>query len=551
MSGLAQIWVGQVLEGRYRLESLVGEGGFSVVFRATDLERGRDVAVKLMDPPRGMGREAIARLRQRFQKEAAVTVHLPLHPNLVRVLGFGTERDVDFLVMELLRGESLKERMANPLPVPLHTALHVLRDAARGVAVGHECGLVHRDLKPANIFLEDAGGAEPHVRILDFGIAKALDDADEEETRTHLTMPGEWFGSEFYSPPEHLRRDAVTRASDVFMLGVVAFELLTRTRLYTREDQNRRRQGLPVPVPSLAARNPQVPAEVERIVRRALAEEPAERYPDAGALAADLHRAVCRLRGAIVPDDATLLVAEDDTDVPGADRTVLAPGLRADDPEVVEIGAAVQKRRRWPLGRGGTRVAAAGVVLVTGTAAGMALTTSRGAAPPPVAAPALTAAGENDAGLRLFRGGEYEEAVQAFDRALRKSPGHAEYMNNRAYALFRAGRIGEGIVGLQEVIAQHPDREVAYSNLAEAQLAQGDTAGAITTLQALLQTDPSGLRRREAHALLSRLGADAWDLREWNDTAEPAVVEEEFPDFVTEESAAVATDTIWWDDDQG
>src|SRR5688500_6005635 len=230
MAGLAQFLVGHELNGRYRLSTVLGEGGFGVVFRAADLERGRDVAVKVLDPPRGMTPVQVERLRQRFVHEAEVAARLPLHPNLVRVLDFGSTERLDYLVMELLRGESLRERMARPEPMSLRSALHLLRDAARGVAVGHENGLVHRDIKPPNLFLEESGSAEPMVRVLDFGIAKVLDEADDEETRTHLTLPGEWFGSEFYSPPEHLRRESVTRASDVYSLGVVAFELLTRSR---------------------------------------------------------------------------------------------------------------------------------------------------------------------------------------------------------------------------------------------------------------------------------------------------------------------------------
>src|SRR5688500_2276780 len=206
MAGLADFLVGQILNGRYRLEAVLGQGGFGIVFRAHDAQRPREVAVKVLDPPRGLGPAEVERLRQRFQREAAVAARLPLHPNLVRVLDFGADTRIDYLVMELLHGESLRERLADPAPLTLRTALHVLRDAARGVGVGHESGLVHRDLKPANIFLE-AGQKEPHVRILDFGIATLLDEVDEEETRTHLTLPGEWFGSEYYCPPEHLRRE--------------------------------------------------------------------------------------------------------------------------------------------------------------------------------------------------------------------------------------------------------------------------------------------------------------------------------------------------------
>jgi tRNA A-37 threonylcarbamoyl transferase component Bud32/tetratricopeptide (TPR) repeat protein len=542
MSGLAQFLVGHVLNERYRLDSVLGQGGFGVVFRAADLQRDREVAVKVMDPPRGMGPAETERLRQRFQREAAVAARLPMHPNLVPVLDVGSDARVDFLVMQLLRGESLRERLARPEPLGLRTALHILRETARGVAAGHETGLVHRDLKPANIFLE-GDGPEPSVRVLDFGIAKVLDDEEDEETRTHLTMPGEWFGSEFYCAPEHLRREPVTRTADVFSLGVVAFEVLTRTRLFTREDQNRRRAGLPVPIPSLVARNPQVPRDVEWIVRRALLDDASQRFSNAGEMAAELHRAISSLRRAADhPAESAETVA-----VPAQDRravsvepdeaTVAAvpaaqPGFFAFARRKVELAAddplsAEMEKVRWRRMR--TLAARAAVVAVLasgGVMGGIALAANRDYEGAP-AAPArvLTAVEENEEGLRRFRAGEYGLSLGHFRRAMEKAPGQAEYMNNHAYALLRAGRAQEAVTALQDVIAQHPEREVAYSNLAEAQLALADTAGAITTLNALLATNPSQMRRREAEIFLRRLGGDSWDTAEWDDVQEAETVE--------------------------
>ena len=537
MAGLAEFLVGHELNGRYRLQTVLGEGGFGVVFRAADLERGRDVAVKVLDPPRGMTPPQVERLRQRFVHEAEVAARLPLHPNLVRVLDFGSTERLDFLVMELLRGESLRERLARPEPLALRSALHLLRDAARGVAVGHENGLVHRDLKPANIFLETAGGAEPHVRILDFGIAKMLDEDDEEETRTHLTLPGEWFGSEFYSPPEHLRREAVTRASDVYSLGVVGFELLTRTRLFTRDDMVRRKQGLPVPIPSMAARNPNVPREVEVILRRALAEDPGVRYADAGVFATELHRALSRLRRHVdIPVDATVAAPEDATvlavagDADGATvlaevqgRNVFGLRRRTRDAEPAGLDAELERVRMRRLRKRALQAATVAVMGIGAVAGGYGLAAMRAESPTaPFTAPArvLDAAEENADGLARFRAGEYAAALEAFARAKEKAPANAEYANNYAYALLRAGRTDEAVEALSDVVARYPERQVAYSNLAEAQLAQADTAGAIASMQALLALDPAPVRRREAEALLGRLGASQSDFEEWEDVQE-------------------------------
>jgi Flp pilus assembly protein TadD len=541
MGGLAQFLVGHVLSDRYRLDSVLGQGGFGVVFRAADLQRGREVAVKVLDPPRGMGDVQVERLRQRFGREAEMAACLPLHPNLVRVLDFGSTERLDYLVMELLRGESLRERMARPEPVPLRSALHVLRDAARGVAVGHENGLVHRDLKPANLFLEESGSAEPMVRVLDFGIAKVLDEADDEETRTHLTLPGEWFGSEFYSPPEHLRRERVTRASDVYSLGVVAFELLTRSRLFTADDQVRRRQGLPVPIPSMAARNPAVPREVEVVVRRALAESPADRWEDAGEMATELHRALGRLRRAAdlpspvpaaAPADATAVQVDGDATVlaaaPAAAAGLFGLRRRTRDVDPTGLEDELERLRIRTLRTRAVKLVAGLLLGTLGVAGGYGIAAMRAAGEPAPAAVqprATTAAEENEAGLARFRRGDYAGAAEAFAKAVQRAPGQAEYANNHAYALLRAGQTQAAVQELLDVVAQHPEREIAYSNLAEGQLALGDTASAIASLQALLALDPAPVRRREAEIFLDRLGAHETDLAEWEDS-QAAPVEE-------------------------
>lgn len=564
MAGLAQFLVGHVLDDHYRLESVLGEGGFGVVFRATDLRTERQVAVKVLDAPRGMNAVQVERLRQRFQREAEVAARLPLHPNLVPVLDYGATTRLDYLVMELLLGESLRERLARQDdPVPLRTALRVLRDAALGVAAGHETGLVHRDLKPANIFLQGEPAA-PTVRILDFGIAKLLDEAEDEETRTHLTLPGEWFGSEFYSPPEHLRREGVTRASDVYSLGVVAFELLTRTRLFTSQDQDRRRNGLPVPVPSLVARNAAIPRDVEWIVRKALEEDPADRFSAAGELAAELHRALSRLRRAtdlaeagtaaapaaaaedgteVAVDAGTAVVAEETEP-----RTIFSMRRRGKDVDPSGLDREMERLRWKKVRRRALQAAGIGVLAFGGVAGGYgiaAMRQSESAVQSVVPARMTTAVEENEEGIRRFRDRDYAGALKHFESAMQKAPGNAEYMNNHAYALLRAGRTDEAIAALQEVVTQHPEREVAYSNLAEAQLARRDTAGAITTMQALLAIGPSPARRDEAETLLGRLGADLWDTQEWDDTQQAAQqpVEDAPWQYVSPPEGGVTTDS--------
>jgi serine/threonine protein kinase len=585
MSDLGELLIGHVLGDRYRVEEVLGEGGFGVVCRATELRPdggAREVAVKVLKVPGWIRGEQRERLRDRFRHEASFAARLPPHPNVVPVYDFGTYRGkMDFLVMELLRGEDLRTRLERPDPIPLAAALEILRDAARGIAVGHQGGLVHRDVKPGNIWLGTDSAGATHVRVLDFGIAKLVD-VEGDETLTHVTLIGEGVFSRFYAAPEQLRRETqLTRATDVYSLGVVAFEVLTRTRLFTHEDQNRREAGLPVPTPSLRARNSGVTEAVEAIVRKCLADSPAGRYPHAGAVAEALHRECCRHReparkkrkkrgldaDATAFADATVL---DDRETMGADETVFQPA--AASPSLHESGDATamapdpsgetaigpdalssldptsldpalpspppsmrQRMAGWLRRPAGTppstarRVATTGLVIVLGgsalgtafaaaTDAGLIDRLFGGGAPPAVQARDL-----NAEGLALFREREYAEALKRFHRALEITPRHPEYWNNYGYTLVRARRFNEAIQVLGALVNAQPEREIAYSNLAEAQLLAGDTAAAVVTLERLLAAGPGERRRREAEAVLAKIRpapADAGPDTGWDEAAD-------------------------------
>jgi|GEM_PF-3579714 len=523
MSGFEHLLIGRIVGRHYRIEEVLGDGGFGVVFRASDLRPGRAeraVAVKVLKVPVRATEEEVERLRTRFRHEASYAARLPTHPGIVPIYDYGTDEALnrDFLVMELLEGEDLRARLANPEPIPLPLALRILRDAARALAVGHQEGLVHRDVKPGNLFLArpEDGSGEPEVRVLDFGIAKPLRH-DPEHTATHLTRDGRAPLSARYAAPEQLVPGAaVSCATDVFSLGVVGFELLTRTRLFTDADQNRREAGLPVPLPSARARDPEVPAEVEEVLARALAEEPSARFPDAAAFARALQQAVGRR-------------FEPDTVAPGAwaagaertggdpeDLTALVPEERRAAPAPEGEDAPPARRRpgvRLPRLRRSTAVAAvaAGVLLAGGgavaldLAGGSAAASSPRESATPRRSPAAEARSANGDGLRHFRAREYGPALEAFRRAVRLAPGEAEYRNNEGYALYRLGRTREAAAVLAEVVDRNPDRLVAYANLADAFLAQGDTAAAVDALERLLDRDPPDTRRRMAERVLDRI----------------------------------------------
>jgi serine/threonine protein kinase len=282
MYGIAGLLAGRTLAGRYLIEAVIGRGGMGAVYRAVDERLSRPVAVKVVgavttDP------DEQARLRSRFQREARAAAALR-HPNVVQVHDFGRdpELDLDFLVMELLHGDDLAARLMRAGPPQLDVSLDILRQAARGLSAGHRAGMVHRDVKPGNLFLEEDDAHGVHVRVLDFGIAQI---GAEDGTMTQLTVYGRAPFSPAYASPEQLRGDdRITASSDVFSLGAVGYHLVTGTRPFTSSDAARASAEVSEAVRLLRQRAPALDDGTYAVLVRALARNPAERFPDAMAM---------------------------------------------------------------------------------------------------------------------------------------------------------------------------------------------------------------------------------------------------------------------------
>ena len=554
MSGLEGLLLGRVLGERYRIEEVIGRGGMGAVYRATDERLGRQVAVKVITIAGMLDAESRERLRARFLREARAAAALPHHPSVVPVYDYGSDAalGLDYLVMELLRGEDLASRLARSGRPPLPVALTILREAARGLAVGHRAGLVHRDVKPGNIFLAQGDDGELHVRIVDFGIAKAI---AEEDTLTSLTQDGRAPLSPAYASPEQLR--GLTRlspASDVFGLGAVGFQLLTGERAYSDSDRNRLSLGLAVEPPSLRQRNPALPDAVEEVIQKALAYDPVDRYPDAAAFGSVLDQAMRELGDAPLPrhpptsttvwaaapappaapradDDDRTMLAPEGAPPPSADddRTLLAPEpprvgateLRPSAPRVtpprrergigalvvwtlvalvlVVAGAAV-----WWFGRG-DQVSLRDRLAHLDTTAVVVDTV----APPPDTAPGVVEQPSpselNQEGNQLFNQGDYATALERFRLALAADPFNADYRYNYAVALLRTGDTNAAARELEEVIRRDPGRPDAFYYLAEARITQGDTASAMVALEQVLQLNTTQAQRDAVARRLAEL----------------------------------------------
>jgi eukaryotic-like serine/threonine-protein kinase len=263
------------LAGRYQPEGLVAAGGMGMVFRARDEVLGRPVAVKVMREGRASDRAFMERFRREARTAAAVD-----HPNVATVFDYGEEREQAFLVMELVEGETLAERLRRGGRLPWREACRIGEQVAAGLDAAHRQGLVHRDIKPGNILLARDG----QVKLADFGIALSLED----------TMPGRdrGLGTASYMAPEQARGGATAPATDLYSLGCVLFEAVTGRPPYTGSSPIAvAMQHLNAPVPDPRALLPELPPEVVDLLVRGLQKEPAARFATAAELRERLARA--------------------------------------------------------------------------------------------------------------------------------------------------------------------------------------------------------------------------------------------------------------------
>ncbi|GFG69834.1 protein kinase domain-containing protein [Mycolicibacter senuensis] len=268
---------GALLDGRYRVGTRIATGGTSTVYRGLDERLDRPVACKVMDLRYAGDQQFLTR----FQLEARAVARLK-DPGLVAVYdqGFGTPHDPGqpFLIMELVEGGTLRELLNERGPMPPHAVVAVLRPVLGALGIAHRAGLVHRDVKPENILISDDG----EVKVVDFGLVRALAAAGITSTNVIL-------GTAAYLSPEQVRDGNAGPASDVYGVGILAYELLTGhtpfagdsplTVAYQRLDRD-------VPPPSTAIEG--VPREFDELVARATALEPADRYADGVEMAQDV-----------------------------------------------------------------------------------------------------------------------------------------------------------------------------------------------------------------------------------------------------------------------
>jgi serine/threonine-protein kinase len=268
--------VGEVVAERYELEELVGSGGMSSVFRATDTLLERKVALKILHEEYTNDADYV----ERFRREARAVAQLA-HPNIVTVIDRGEQDGRQFIVFEYVDGESLKHLVDRTGPLPVEEAVELALQVARALSFAHQQGLVHRDVKPQNVLLNDDGRA----KVTDFGIARSLD----LDVQHGLTQTGTVMGTSDYIAPEQARGERVDEQTDIYSLGVVLYELLTGEVPFPGDNFVAvAMRHINEPPPSARARRPDVPARLDAAIRRAMAKEPSGRFASMAEFAGEL-----------------------------------------------------------------------------------------------------------------------------------------------------------------------------------------------------------------------------------------------------------------------
>lgn len=264
---------GVLLDGRYRVDAKIATGGMSTVYRGLDIRLDRPVALKVMDARYANDSQFLTR----FQREARAVARLK-DPGLVAVYDQGLDATHPFLVMELVEGGTLRELLRERGPMPPHAAAAVLRPVLGGLATAHRAGLVHRDVKPENVLISDEG----EVKLVDFGLVRAVAEAGITSTSVIL-------GTAAYLSPEQVSSGAADARSDVYAVGILAYELITGTTPFTGDNPLTvayQRMDHDVPPPSAAIAG--VPPQFDEFIARATARNADARFADAEEMAEDL-----------------------------------------------------------------------------------------------------------------------------------------------------------------------------------------------------------------------------------------------------------------------
>jgi len=335
-------WVGKTLGDRYQIEDLLGQGGMSAVYKATDPNLKRVVAVKMIHPHLSADTEFV----RRFEEEATAVAQLR-HPNIVQVYDFNQDDDVYYMVLEFVPGETLQDRLrrinADGRRLSLTEAANYTINICNATEYAHKRGMIHRDIKPANVMLD----IHNQAILMDFGIAKIV--GSEQHTAT-----GAVIGTALYMAPEQIRGEKIDDRVDVYAIGVTLFEMLNGNPPYEADSaMTLMMKHLNDPIPDLRDLQPDIPEDLVAVVEKTLSKDRNQRYESSAEMEASLQQVLDRIESG-TPLVATAAIAtelqQDGTPIAGTTISSGAPTTVASQDEIVQpvdggiariVGAAV------------------------------------------------------------------------------------------------------------------------------------------------------------------------------------------------------------------
>ncbi len=264
--------------GKYVLDAKLGEGGMAAVYRSTHPQLNRPVAIKVL-PHQQRTDDSFA---QRFEREAQAMAALN-HPTLIRIYDIDQQDNLIYMVMDMVQGGSLDDRLRSGTPMGLYWACDVVARVAEALDIAHRKGIIHRDIKPSNILLT----TEEDPVVADFGIAKMM-----QQDNADLTSAGTIMGTPLYMAPEQIKGEHVDGRADLYALGVVLYQLLTGHTPFTGDTLAVITKQLHEPPPPLRTSTPDLPAPLEAVVLRALSKNPEQRFSTGAELAAAIRQAL-------------------------------------------------------------------------------------------------------------------------------------------------------------------------------------------------------------------------------------------------------------------
>jgi serine/threonine protein kinase len=328
-------WIGKTLSDRYRIDELLGQGGMSAVYKATDPNLKRVVAIKLIHAHLAGDAQFI----QRFEEEATAVASLR-HPNIVQVYDFNTDDGTYYMVLEFIAGETLQDHLrrltAQDRKIPLSQALKIMINMSDALAYAHQRGMVHRDIKPANIMLDVYGQAI----LMDFGIVKIMGGSNH-------TATGAVVGTARYMSPEIIRAEAPDPRSDIYSLGVTLFEMLSGQAPYNADSaMTLMMMHLNDPIPDPRNLRSDIPLELVEILNKALAKDRNNRYSDINSFGNDLRQVLVSLEDKTASAKSVPVNNQPATIVPAAVQGTPSVNRTGSQPV---MDAATQYEQRQPM----------------------------------------------------------------------------------------------------------------------------------------------------------------------------------------------------------